>query len=44
LAAEEQAAWVDYGVGEYLHAARRYRDQLRLIEPDEASDSPREKP
>jgi carbonic anhydrase/acetyltransferase-like protein (isoleucine patch superfamily) len=44
LAVEEQAAWIDYGVGEYLHNARRYRDQLRLIEPDEASDSPREKP
>jgi len=44
LAVEEQVAWIDYGVGEYLHNSRRYRDQLRLIEPDEASDSLREKP
>ena len=46
LTDKEQSAFIDYGVGEYLHNARRYRDQLRLIEPDEAShpDPVRERP
>lgn len=30
----EQAAWIDFGVREYVDNARLFRDQLRLVEPD----------
>jgi carbonic anhydrase/acetyltransferase-like protein (isoleucine patch superfamily) len=29
----EQTAWIDYGVQEYLDKARRYRGELRRLEP-----------
>ncbi|WP_248960185.1 gamma carbonic anhydrase family protein [Sphaerisporangium perillae] len=28
-----QAEWIDYGVGEYLDNAKRYRQELRRIDP-----------